>query len=216
MVVWCCCCCCYWRADSKTSVLNEEVLRKRKCLAVSPNLCCPEICFGMNRKSHPDWVKICVDPNGRIKLRAKQKYEILSATEALVTQRSNPMVHRIIFASISLHEDEPIQQYLVRIRATATDSNFSCPRCEHDLSDIYINDQFIRGIANDALQAGVLKSLDQNVYHAEVFESALRDQTAINDTSDVATIRMLKRKTKLGGPTEVILALAPLLLATII
>ena len=27
----------------------------------------------MNRISHPDWVKLCVDPNGRIKLRAKQK-----------------------------------------------------------------------------------------------------------------------------------------------
>ena len=34
----------------------------------------------MNRISHPDWVKICVDPNGRIKLRTKQKDEILSAT----------------------------------------------------------------------------------------------------------------------------------------
>ena len=34
----------------------------------------------MNRISHPDWVQLCVDPNGRIKLRAKQKCEILSAT----------------------------------------------------------------------------------------------------------------------------------------
>ena len=38
----------------------------------------------MNRISHPDWVKLCVDPNGRIKLRAKQKYEIPSATVPLV------------------------------------------------------------------------------------------------------------------------------------
>ncbi len=34
----------------------------------------------VNSICHPDWVKLCVDPNGRIKLRAKQKYEILSAT----------------------------------------------------------------------------------------------------------------------------------------
>ena len=34
----------------------------------------------LNRISHPDWVKLCVDPNGRIKLRVKQKYEIHSAT----------------------------------------------------------------------------------------------------------------------------------------
>ena len=86
--------------------------------------------------------------------------------------------------------------------------NFSCPCCEHDLSDIYIKDQFIRGIANDTLQtnllakAGVLKSLNQNVYPSEAFESALRDQTAMTGTSDIAIIRMSiyhrknKKKTK--------------------
>lgn len=122
--------------------------------------------------------------------------KLLEMTEALVTQKSNPMVHRITFASISQHEDESIQQYLVRLRSTATDCNFSCPHCDHDLSDTYIKDQFIRGIANDTLQtdllakARLLKSLDQNVCHAEAFESALRDQTAMNDTPDIATVRM--------------------------
>ena len=78
MVVWWCCC--YWRADSETSVLNEEVLRKGRVFGGFPNFCCPERWYGMNRISHPDWVKLRVDPNSRIKLRAKQKYEILSAT----------------------------------------------------------------------------------------------------------------------------------------
>ena len=74
-------CCCYWRERTViTSVLNEEVLRKRECLVAFPNLCCPERWFGLKRISNPDWVKICIDPNSRIKLRAKQKYEILSAT----------------------------------------------------------------------------------------------------------------------------------------
>ena len=121
---------------------------------------------------------------------------LLEMIEALVTWRLNPMVHRITFASISQHEDEPIQQYLVRLRAMATDCNLLCTCCEHDLSDIYIKDQFIRGIANNTLKtdllakAWMLKSLDQNVCHAEASESALRDQTAINDTSDIATIQM--------------------------
>ena len=34
----------------------------------------------LNRISHPHWVKICDDLNGQINLRAKQKYEVLSAT----------------------------------------------------------------------------------------------------------------------------------------
>ena len=39
---------------------------------------------GLNRISHPHWVKICVDPNGQINLRVKQKYEVLSSTSSLV------------------------------------------------------------------------------------------------------------------------------------
>ena len=37
----------------------------------SPIWCCSERWSGMNRISHPDWVKICGDPNGQIKLHAK-------------------------------------------------------------------------------------------------------------------------------------------------
>ena len=54
--------------------------------------------------------------------------------------------------------------------------------CEHDLSNIYMKDQIIWGIVNDTLQADLLakaemlKSLEQNIRHAEVFESALQDQ----------------------------------------
>ena len=50
----------------------------------------------MNRISHPDWVKLCVDPNGRIKLRTKQKCEILSATNLIKKQDED----LITFASI--------------------------------------------------------------------------------------------------------------------
>ena len=152
--------------------------------------------------------------------------KLLEMIEALVTQISNTMVHQITFASVSQHEDKPIQQYLVHLWTTATDCNFSCSHCEHNLSNIYIKDKLIRGIANDALQtnllakARVLKSLGQNVCYAEAFESALWDQTAITDMSDVATIQMStycrqKKKTGLHRPTEAILAPAPLLLATI-
>ena len=151
--------------------------------------------------------------------------KLLEMIEVLVTQRSNPKVHWTTFASMSQHEDESIQQYLVRLRASATNCNFLCPYCEHDLSDIYIKDQFIRGIANDTLQTnllektGVLKFLDQNVCHAEPLELALQDQTTMTDTSNIAMILMStycrQKKTGLHELKEVILALAPLLLATI-
>ena len=65
--------------------------------------------------------------------------KLLDMVEALVTQRSNPIVHRLAFASMSLDECEPIQNNLVRLRAVAVDCSFSCPMCEHDQSDIYIH-----------------------------------------------------------------------------
>ena len=37
----------------------------------------------MNRISHPDWVKLCVYPNGRIRLCTKQKYEIFLLQKGL-------------------------------------------------------------------------------------------------------------------------------------
>ena len=53
-----------------------KLFSQKKVFDSFPNLCCPKRWSGMNRISHPDWVKLCVDPNGRIKLRAKQKYKI--------------------------------------------------------------------------------------------------------------------------------------------
>ena len=47
--------------------------------------------------------------------------------EALVTQRSNPVVHRLAFASVSQDKGEPIQNYFVRLRAVAVDGYHSVP-----------------------------------------------------------------------------------------
>ena len=61
---------------------NWRFLRNRVFWWAFPNFwCCSERWFRLNRISHPDWVKMFGDPNGQIKLRPKQKYEVLSATD---------------------------------------------------------------------------------------------------------------------------------------
>ena len=75
--------------------------------------------------------------------------KLFDMVKVLVTQRLNPIIHRLAFVSMSQDEDEPIKNYLVRHRAVAVDCNFTYPSCEHDLSDIYIKDQIIWGIANN-------------------------------------------------------------------
>ena len=76
--------------------------------------------------------------------------------EALVTQKSNLMVHRLSFASISQGPGELALQFIISLRGTAQDCDFTCPICNHNLSDIYIKDQLIKDTANDALQADLL------------------------------------------------------------
>ena len=64
--------------------------------------------------------------------------------EVLVTQKSNSMVHRLSFATISQGPGESVQQFVVRLRDTAQDFDFICSICNHNLSDIYIKDQLVR------------------------------------------------------------------------
>ena len=82
--------------------------------------------------------------------------KLLDMLEVLVTMKSNPIVHRISFSSIAQGDSEPVNDYLIRLKSGARDCNFICPSCDHDLSSMYVKDQFIRGIANDALQADLL------------------------------------------------------------
>ena len=71
---------------------------------------------------------------------------------------------------------------------------------------IYIKDQIIRGVANDALQAdllakaGTLKTLKQNVHHAEAFESALWDQTSMAGASDTTSAQLSTYRRQMGMP----------------
>ena len=50
------------RLSSSKASEQEKVFE-----GLSPIWCCPEKWSRKNRISHPDWVKICVDPNGQIK-----------------------------------------------------------------------------------------------------------------------------------------------------
>ena len=107
------------------------------------------------------------------KFFSEEPNRLMDMLEALVTQKSNPMVHRLSFSSISQGPGELVQQFVIHLRGTAQDCDFTCPICNHNLSDIYIKDQLIKSAANDALQADSLakthslKTLEENINHAE-------------------------------------------------
>ena len=70
----------------------------------------------------------------------------------------------------------------------------SHPICNHDLSDIYIKDQLIKGTVNDALHIDLLendhslKTLEENINHAEVYEAALCDQAQVSRTLKMSAL----------------------------
>ena len=68
------------------------------------------------------------------KFFSEEPNRLMGMLEALVTQKSNPMVHRLSFASISQGPGESVQQFVVRLRGTAQDYDFTFPICNHDLS----------------------------------------------------------------------------------
>ena len=91
------------------------------------------------------------------------------------------------FGSIIQGEHETLQSFVVRLRSSATECEFNCPVCTHDMSPINIKDQFIRGLYNTTLQTDILSkanqlnALQETVKHAEAFETALRDQTKLSN-----------------------------------
>ena len=128
------------------------------------------------------------------KFFSEETNRLMGMLEVLVTQKSNLMVYRLSFASISKGPGESVQQFVVCLRGTAQDCDFTCPICNHDQSDIYIKDQLIKGTINDALQgdllakASSLKTLEENINHAEAFEAALRDQAQTSGTLEMLAL----------------------------
>ena len=121
--------------------------------------------------------------------------DLLKSIEETVTKRSNPTVHRMNFAAITQNQHETVQDYLIRLKSSAPDCEFSCPGCNFDLQPNHIRDQFIRGLHNDTLQTDILakashlKNLEDIIKHAEAFETALRDQQTLQGSLEAMAVR---------------------------
>ena len=134
--------------------------------------------------------------------------EALKEIEKIVTQKVNPLIHRLKFATLVQSSNEPISNFVVRLKSSANDCNFSCPKCTEDISETYIKDQFVRGVLNESLQtdllakAGTLTNLNHYVSHAETFEAAMRDQSNITTNSnEIAAIRLSTYRRHKQTPT---------------
>ena len=122
--------------------------------------------------------------------------DLLHQIESIVTQKSNPMIHRIAFRKLTQGPTESVQDYVVRLKSNAVDCEYTCDRCKHDLTTVHVRDQFISGLTNQVLQTDILTKANQLndlnlvVQHAEAFESALRDQSKLSNQNEESLQRV--------------------------
>ena len=111
------------------------------------------------------------------------EFDLLKTLKQIVTKQSNPAIHRLNFSSLRQSETESIKEFLIRLKSTSPDCEFTCPSCDFDLQPIHVKDQLIRGLENENLQTDILakasqlKTLEDVIRHAEAFETAQRDQS---------------------------------------
>jgi transposase InsO family protein len=126
---------------------------------------------------------------------ALDENNIFELLEKITTKRSNPSVHRLTFSNLTQSEGEPVKDFVVRLKSHARDCEFACPNCKHDLVPVHVKDQLVRGIHNSTLQTDILaksetlKDLADIVKHAQSFETALDDQSKLQNPSDVMAAR---------------------------
>ena len=100
-------------------------------------------------------------------------------------QRSNPAVYHLKLSSITESDNGPIKDFVIHLKSSAPDYEFTCPQCNYNLQDIDLKDQLIKGINIKSLQTDILskakhlKTLGDIIKHVEAFEAALHDQSSL-------------------------------------
>ena len=135
--------------------------------------------------------------------RTDTEEKCLATLNRIVTEHSNPMIHRINFRNIVQKDSEKIQDFYNRLLATAVDCEFSCPNesCKQDLTSENIKDQFVIGLHNPQLQAEILThiktlpDLTKIITHAQSYECGIHDQTTITSSATESINRISEYKT---------------------
>ena len=79
----------------------------------------------------------------------KNEDVLLELLQKIATKRSNPSVHRLVlFSNIAQSDNEPVKDYMVRLKSAAKDCKFECSNCNFDLQPLNVRDQFICGLHN--------------------------------------------------------------------
>lgn len=128
--------------------------------------------------NYPEWDTLTVE-------------EAINAVGDIVKESSNPVVYRKQFNELIQLKDEPIQEFVTKLRACAIDCAFVCPYDEdHDLTDYHIKNRIMTGIYDDTLQQEILQkhdsltTVDLLVKYCENFETTKKDRVRLKANNE--------------------------------
>ena len=100
-------------------------------------------------------------------LNNKSESEVLEAIRVLAVREENVMVLRVELSSMRQDRDEPIRNFLARLRGHATQCKFliKCHSCQSEISymDQLLKDSIIRGIYDQEIQLEILGNQNQEM-----------------------------------------------------
>ena len=127
-------------------------------------------------------------------LNNKIETEVLEAIRKLAVREENIMVLRVELSNMKQDRDEPIHNFVVRLRGHATQCKFliQCSSCQSEISymDQLIKDSIIRGIYDQDIQLEILGhqnqelSLESLIKFIEAKESGKRSANRLQHNQD--------------------------------
>ena len=140
-------------------------------------------------------LKRALDTNYSTSWDSSTLEEAIKTVRKIANHISNPAVNRKEFDSLYQSQDEPIREFITRLRSCAIDCNFTCPYIkDHDLNDYHIINRIRCGIFDKSLQqellqkSNELKTLPEISQFCENCESAMKDKNKLSDKNPIFSL----------------------------
>ena len=198
--------------ETKWEVFKNAWKRYKKQLNLDDNLDNQEICMELRNACSEDVNNLLYHFAGVDKLEAESltEIELLEYIHAVAVDKVSVHVHRMEFSKLSQDANEPIVQFVGRLKAAATFCSFkkSCgcthPNCvkEVNYADEMISQQLVNGLSSHEHQLRLLaesdelKTLDARVTRLLSMERTDDTQLRIRNSSQASPVMSAYNKSK--------------------
>ena len=117
----------------------------------------------------------------------------------IVQEVSNPAVYQHKFNQMVQNRDEPIREFVTRLRVCSLDCDFVCPYDDqHDLTDYYLINRIRTAVHDSTLQQEILQkhetlnTVEALLHYCENYESTKRDRELLKQRTSELQVGVVK------------------------